>query len=751
MQARNQILISCVLILIIIGYCPAEAPKPLEQCNVVWKTASTGSQGSMPLGNGDISLNVWVEQDGDLLFYIGKTDAWSENGRLLKLGRVRVRLSPNPFQKGLPFKQELRLYDGEIQINAGQADKAVTLHIRVDANLPVIYVEGESRSPYKVKVDLELWRTSRRELTGPESRSAYGLADGPNPIIVEPDVVPAGQANCVVWYHRNERSIWPCVLKYQALGHMVNDSDDPLLNRTFGGAVKGTNLIKLSDTSLQSGQPSKSFRIAVYPHTEKTQTAKKWIEHLNTQISRIENNDKQQCLKAHKQWWHQFWGRSYIYITGSKDAFAVTQGYTLQRYINACGGRGAYPIKFNGSIFTVDTSGAAVKSKYRNLDADFRNWGGCYWWQNTRLPYWAMLTSGDFDLMQPLFQMYLDTLENAKERTRAYYNHEGAFYPETMYFWGTYNNRNYGWKRAGIAKGLTTNQYIRYEWQGGIELAAMMLDYYDLTQDVKFAAEKLIPLAEQIIIFNDKHYARDTNGKIRFEPAQALETYWDSVNPIPEIAGLQFVLGKLLKLPDNLTTDEQRSTWRRVLHELPPLPTRQLEGVTVFSPAEIIGTKRNKENPELYPVFPYRISGLGKDNLGLGRNTYAHRVFKETGGWNQDAIQAAMLGLTDAARKDVVYNFTHKHTGSRFPAFWGPNHDWIPDQDHGAVTMIALQRMLLQTEGKKIFLLPAWPKDWNVKFKVHAPCNTTIEGIYQNGKLKQVETKPSSRSKNIIL
>ena len=31
----------------------------------------------------------------------------------------------------------------------------------------------------------------------------------------------------------------------------------------------------------------------------------------------------------------------------------VTQGYILQRWINACGGRGHFPIKFNDSIFTV--------------------------------------------------------------------------------------------------------------------------------------------------------------------------------------------------------------------------------------------------------------------------------------------------------------------------------------------------------------------------------------------------------------
>ena len=52
------------------------------------------------------------------------------------------------------------------------------------------------------------------------------------------------------------------------------------------------------------------------------------------------------------------------------------------------------------------------------------------------------------------------------------------------------------------------------------------------------------------------------------------------------------------------------------------------------------------------------------------------------------------------------------HGGSRFPAFWGPNFDWIPDQDHASVALIAPQTMLLQSEDRKILLLPAWPKNW---------------------------------------
>src|SRR5438132_10337874 len=99
---------------------PAAVQNPVDQDSVVWTSPSKDSSGSMPLGNGDIGLNVWVEESGDLVFYIGKTDAWSEAARLLKLGRVRVRLSPNPFSAGQPFRQTLKLSTGEILIDGGK-------------------------------------------------------------------------------------------------------------------------------------------------------------------------------------------------------------------------------------------------------------------------------------------------------------------------------------------------------------------------------------------------------------------------------------------------------------------------------------------------------------------------------------------------------------------------------------------------------------------------------------------------------
>ncbi|MNR15113.1 hypothetical protein D3C85_1316290 [compost metagenome] len=65
--------------------------------------------------------------------------------------------------------------------------------------------------------------------------------------------------------------------------------------------------------------------------------------------------------------------------------------------------------------------------------------------------------------------------------------------------------------------------------------------------------------------------------------------------------------------------------------------------------------------------------------------------------------------------------------------------------------MIGLQEMLLQADGKQIYLFPAWPKDWDIHFKLHAPYQTTVEGTLKDGKLIDLKVLPESRKKDIII
>ena len=76
-----RVLIVTGIALVLTGGGALAAVKSLDDCNVVWGSPSGDSFGSMPLGNGDVGLNVWVEHNGDLVFYVSKVDAFDAEER----------------------------------------------------------------------------------------------------------------------------------------------------------------------------------------------------------------------------------------------------------------------------------------------------------------------------------------------------------------------------------------------------------------------------------------------------------------------------------------------------------------------------------------------------------------------------------------------------------------------------------------------------------------------------------------------
>ncbi|MDO4570122.1 MAG: DUF5703 domain-containing protein [Planctomycetia bacterium] len=428
------------------------------------------------------------------------------------------------------------------------------------------------------------------------------------------------------------------------------------------------------------------------------------------------------------------------------EPFLLTQSYLLQRYVEACAGRGNFPIYFNGSIF-------AVPYQDEPAFADYRRWGTGYWWQNTRLPYYSMFMSGDFDLLQPFFDQYAALLPLCEYRTKKYLGVEGAFYPECIYAWGDIFPDTYGttpWDKRQDR--LQSSRWHKWEWVSGLELAFLMLEYYEFSGDEKFLREKALPVATATLRFFDEFYPLDAEtGKWRMSPSQALETWWDCLNPMPEIAGAQAVVEKLLALSDKITTQEEREYWSGIQSRIPPLPTWVDDnGVERLAPAQEFRRKQNIENPELYAVFPFRRVSFEKEGRELAINALHHRWDRGALGWRQEDIFMAYLGLAQEAREYLVERALKVDPNSRFPAFWGPNYDWTPDQCHGGVLTKGVQSLIMQTDGEKIFLFPAFPKEWNVEFKLHAPQNTTLEGALHDGSLRLC-VSPPERQRDVII
>jgi hypothetical protein len=668
----------------------------------------------MPIGNGDIALNVWVEPSGEIGLYIGKSDSLSEKSwgsfGLLKVGGLHLSLSPSPLVPGAPFAQVLKLREGEIQINEGSGDGAVQLRIWVDANHPVVRIEAKGSQPHSFKVTLNNWRSVTQERGD-----------------ISADTVLADQKDSIAWYHRNGPK-----------------ADVPMLNLTFGAVIKGAGLVTQDATTLKSSAPTASQMVSIYPLTSKTDTADEWLKQLSQQIAQVDGLNLEQTRLEHQKWWAQFWNRSWISVQGDQAATDVTRGYVLQRFITACAGRGADPVHFDGSLFTVDNPTYHPDDKQPpGVNPDYRDWGAHYWMQNTRPIYWPLLATGDFDMMQPFFKMYAGMIPLNTAKVREFYGHDGAYIREENFPWG------------GLTKilpedkqGFTTHYYTPI-----LELSAMMLDYYEYTGDKKFAKETLLPVATAGLLFFDQHFGRDAQGKILIQPANAIEMYWKVSNPAPDIAGLHSVLPRMIALPDGIVSAQQRAAWQEMLGRIPKLPMGTKKGMEVLLPytGPQTATRHNDENPELYAIYPFHLYGVHKPDFNRALNSFAlRRVNDRKGSWYQDCVQAALVGLADQAKEGIHFNSLYVNPGQKFPAFWEKMNSYVPGQENGGNLQNALQKMILQADGRKLLLLPAWPKEWSAEFKLHAPFQTTVEGTIKEGKLVGLKVTPRRRAADVI-
>lgn len=156
----------------------------------------------MPCGGGDIGMNVWVEND-DVLFYLSRSGSFDENNCLLKQGRFRVRLTPNPFAGTASFRQTLHLNDGYVSVSSDNA----TLIIWVDVFHPVVHVEVKTKELTSMRVNFESWRYEDRPVRKGEGQQCSYKWAIPDGLMTRRDSVCVEEDN-FTFFHRNpERTI----------------------------------------------------------------------------------------------------------------------------------------------------------------------------------------------------------------------------------------------------------------------------------------------------------------------------------------------------------------------------------------------------------------------------------------------------------------------------------------------------------------------------------------------------------------
>ncbi len=324
----------------------------LETYNVVWESPSRHSGESMPVGGHDIGLNAWVEH-GDLLFYIDRSGSFDENNQMLKLGRVRLRLDPNPFVDGV-FRQELKLREGHLEVTGTLADGLqARVRLWVDVFRPVIHIEVNSNRPIRSAIRYESWRLTAREVPLDRRMSSTSAVGYPGLVTTKPDQVDFS-GDDIVFYHRNrsDELFFDKVVALEGLAAYKDQLWNPQINNTFGGLMRGDGMQAVGTVTgtyiqtpytawtLASTQPTEQQHAAIYLHTAQAPTAESWLAQLHERIRDAEH-DRAGTRAATQQWWAEFWQRSAISVDPDKKLadskpWQVGRNYTLFRYMLGC-------------------------------------------------------------------------------------------------------------------------------------------------------------------------------------------------------------------------------------------------------------------------------------------------------------------------------------------------------------------------------------------------------------------------------
>jgi len=762
----------------------------LEQYKVVWTSQSKNAGESMPVSGGDIGLNVWVENN-ELLVYLGRAGYRDENGAILKPGRIRLKLTPN-FFAGAEFQQELKLREGHVLVTARRPDGTeLTIKVWVEVKRPIVHLDVKSDKPVTAEATYESWRTETIEL--PNDRSKH---DRRAMCMINYDAYPGRvylykdeirpDRDLVRFHHRvdNAKDCFAFQVKQQDLESVRDRLVNPLENLVWGGALVGDDFAltcQISGTYAETpfkgwkyvSKRARSHRIRVCLHIDQVEKQDTWDAALQALID-LSPKDDTRAWKENLSWWSEFWKRSRLVINsgrGEKDVgWRIGRNYQLFRYMLASNVSGREPTLFNGGLFTFDPLYVNGK-KGSGYTPDHRQWGAAFTAQNQRMMVWPLLKTGDFDFFPTAFSFYLNGLPNAMARVRHYWRHDGCCFEEQSAITCLPGACQYGFFEGGrrsrakdFELGVQVNLAGGMVYETQLEYAWLMLRYH------QFAGADLrpyLPFIEQSVLLYDEHYRYrckqltgqelDEKGKLAIYPANTLEHHPESRNPTSVIAGLQRVLTELIHLPERYSSAEKNKRWQTILDRLPEMPkgNNAAFGGPYLKPSE--NYEHNSWHcPEMYPLFPYALYGIGLDDLELMQHTSlaTGKDRYKTIAWEQANIHAPRLGDTELAQK---LNSQKMDNGPyRFPAFWPHTIDWAPDHNWGGSGMIGMQEMVMQTHstpGKrgKIRLLPAWPKDWDVDFRLHAPYKTTVECKAQSGKIRFLEVTPHERQNDVVL
>jgi hypothetical protein len=458
-------------------------------------------------------------------------------------------------------------------------------------------------------------------------------------------------------------------------------------------------------------------------------------------------------LGQQNSWWNRFWTHSGLVQMNSADGSAayIENVRTLYLYDEAASQK---PGTFPGS--------QAGEADMFAWSQDRQTWNpNDYWLWNLRAEISANMSSGNYQLNTPIFDMYINDLPSIEAWTKAQMGGlPGACVPETMSFNG---NGYYGdgpvQSNASCALAASP-QWNAEDISSGPEMSLYMWEQYEGTGDRAFL-KKAFPFMEATAQFLLAYQNVGSDGLLH-GVANAHETQWAVQDPTTDIVADQTLFPIIAKaaalVGGKPSSDPLLAQFAKALTEIPPYPrTDDATKTQLLNPdytaaetqaadatgTDMIGisyqpaaTRMNGENIELEPLWPWnQVSDQNPNLFALEQRSYTHRPNVGGNDWSFDAVDAARLEQPAQVASNLV-SLTESH--QVYPgglADIGSSVGFQPYLEQSATVAVAADEALAQDYDGIIRFAPAWPSDWNASGTVYVQNNDKVDVQVENGQL----------------
>jgi len=451
-------------------------------------------------------------------------------------------------------------------------------------------------------------------------------------------------------------------------------------------------------------------------------------------------------LAPQSAWWNSFWSASGLIELNSSDGTAqyMENLHTLYLYFEAgLMHTGAYPGSQAG-LADLDT-----------FNQDHQAWYPAgYWLWNLRGQIQANLSSGNFALNIPIFDMYLNDLPAIESWTSANMSGKpGACVPETMRFNGNGYYNGGGITNNASCATASSPSFNAETITSGAEIALWIWQQYQDTGDVGFL-QKYYPVLQQTATFLLAWQSVGSDGYLH-AVANAHETQWAVQDSTTDIAADQALFSATVAAATTLNTDSAlASRLRTALTQIEPYArTDQQSHSQLLGPSadasgtDVIGNSyqptaatHNVENLGLEPVWPFGVIGdntvVNGDNLtALADRTYSHRQYVDNPDWTYDSLQAARLDLGSEVASDLVASTKTYQVYISGLAAWNPGTMDEPYIEHDSNVAATVGEALATDYDGTLRFAPALPSGWDASGTVAIQGGSKVDVQVEGGTL----------------